>query len=55
MIEMQKHPANPKPGGHGGHGLMMIACCIPMLILAVSWSPSERSAPASCLSRSRAP
>ena len=24
------------PGGHGGHGLMMIACCIPMLVIAVA-------------------
>jgi hypothetical protein len=23
------------PHRHGGHGLMMIACCIPMLIIAV--------------------
>jgi hypothetical protein len=22
-------------GGHNGHGLMMIACCIPMLVIAV--------------------
>lgn len=22
-------------GGHGGHGWMMIACCIPMLLIAV--------------------
>lgn len=22
--------------GHGGHGLMMIACCIPMLVIAVA-------------------
>ncbi len=28
---------NPGPGGshgHGGHGWMMIACCIPMLVIA---------------------
>jgi uncharacterized membrane protein len=24
-----------RPGGHGGHGWMMIACCIPMLVIAV--------------------
>lgn len=24
------------PGGHGGHGWMMIACCIPMLAIAVA-------------------
>jgi len=23
------------PGGHRGHGWMMIACCIPMLVIAV--------------------
>ena len=22
-------------GGHGGHGLMMLVCCIPMILLAV--------------------
>jgi Flp pilus assembly protein TadB len=22
-------------GGHSGHGLMMIVCCIPMLVLAI--------------------
>jgi hypothetical protein len=22
-------------GGHGGHGWMMIACCIPMLVIAL--------------------
>jgi hypothetical protein len=26
----------PSPGsGHGGHGWMMIACCVPMLVIAV--------------------
>ena len=23
-----------REGGHGGHGWMMIACCIPMLVIA---------------------
>lgn len=23
------------PAGHGGHGLMMLVCCIPMILLAV--------------------
>jgi hypothetical protein len=26
---------DPGRGGHHGHGLMMIACCIPMLVIAV--------------------
>ena len=29
---------DPGPGashGHGGHGWMMVACCIPMLVIAV--------------------
>ncbi len=32
------HTPDPgQPGGHGhsGHGWMMIACCIPMLVIAV--------------------
>ncbi len=29
MSEQQNH-------GHGGHGWMMIACCIPMLVIAVA-------------------
>jgi hypothetical protein len=30
-------PGDPahESGGHGGHGWMMIACCIPMLVIAV--------------------
>jgi len=24
-----------KRGGHGGHSWMMIACCIPMLVIAI--------------------
>ncbi|QUW85878.1 hypothetical protein SMIR_41450 (plasmid) [Streptomyces mirabilis] len=29
-------PSNgPQRGGRGGHGWMMIACCIPMIIIAV--------------------
>lgn len=34
MTQMRKEPVGPKPAGHAGHGLLMIACCIPMLILA---------------------
>ncbi len=30
------HSPHGEPGrGHGGHGWMMIACCIPMLAIAV--------------------
>jgi hypothetical protein len=25
-----------KPGQHGGHGWMMMACCIPMLAIAIA-------------------
>lgn len=28
-------PSSGAPHRHGGHGLMMIACCIPMLVVAV--------------------
>jgi len=41
----QRDPATRDPGpaqaagngdhGHGGHGWMMIACCIPVLVIAV--------------------
>ena len=34
----EPHPATgqpAEPSGHGGHGWMMIACCIPMLVIAV--------------------
>lgn len=24
------------PGGHGGHGWMMLACCVPMVLIAVT-------------------
>jgi hypothetical protein len=29
------HPAEKAPAGHGAHGWMMMACCIPMLVIAV--------------------
>jgi len=35
---VEDHPAGGLPQrktGHGGHGWMMIACCIPMLVIAV--------------------
>ena len=28
-------PISPSGHSHGGHGLMMLACCIPMLAVAV--------------------
>ena len=38
-----QHDHDPKDGraqsqhqGHGGHGWMMIVCCIPMLLIAVA-------------------
>jgi ABC-type dipeptide/oligopeptide/nickel transport system permease subunit len=34
----QLQPTNQNGSGHGGHtghGLMMIVCCIPMLVLAI--------------------
>ena len=31
----QTTPHN-RTGGHGGHGWLMIACCIPMLVIAVA-------------------
>ena len=27
-------PSGPRPAGHGGHGWMMIACCVPVLLIA---------------------
>ncbi len=29
-------PGDRKPKSAGGHGLMMIACCIPMLVIAIA-------------------
>lgn len=38
IVEDQRQPAGPAPGAgrrsHGGHGWMMIVCCIPMLVIA---------------------
>lgn len=38
MTDMNPSPTTSskgnKTGGHGGHGWMMVACCIPMLIIA---------------------
>lgn len=33
-------------GGHGGHSWMMIACCIPMLIIAIALVASGVASPA---------
>ena len=30
------HDQHDSGHGHGGHGWMMIACCIPMLVIAVA-------------------
>ena len=30
------HGGHAEHGGHGGHSWMMIACCIPMLVIAVA-------------------
>jgi hypothetical protein len=31
------HPTSgQQPAGHGGHSRMMIACCIPMIVIAVA-------------------
>jgi hypothetical protein len=30
------HGHEHQPGGHRGHGLMMLACCVPMLLIAVA-------------------
>ena len=31
----RSHDESEGQRGHGGHGWMMIACCIPMLVIAV--------------------
>ena len=37
MSQHQKHETHPdREAGHGKHGWMMIACCIPMLVIAVA-------------------
>ncbi len=33
--EHHDHAGEPAAGGHGGHGWMMMICCIPMLLIAV--------------------
>lgn len=36
VVDGQLQPGGPPPDKprHGGHGWMMIACCIPMLVIA---------------------
>lgn len=36
MKQPDRYPAGADHGGHGRHRLMMIACCVPMLVLAVA-------------------
>ena len=39
MTVQPEHHTNASPStqrGHGGHGWMMIACCIPMLVIAIA-------------------
>jgi hypothetical protein len=33
--DTQQTPQQDKGSGHGGHSWMMIACCIPMLVIAI--------------------
>ena len=36
MSQQLNHPdQHHGPGGHSGHGLMMILCCVPLLVLAI--------------------
>jgi hypothetical protein len=40
------HPAGGhEAAGHGGHGWMMIACCIPMLVIAVALVATGAASP----------
>lgn len=32
-LRMPEREGHPGQGAHGGHGLLMIACCIPMLVI----------------------
>jgi hypothetical protein len=39
MNELTPHPRHagaPVRGGHAGHGWMMLACCIPMLLIVIA-------------------
>ena len=33
--QTDEHGRRGSHAGHGAHGLMMIACCIPMLVIAI--------------------
>ena len=35
QLQTTRSDDQPQPSGHSGHGWMMIACCIPLLVLAV--------------------
>jgi hypothetical protein len=35
LHERDVHEPHNAPGGHGSHGLMMMICCIPMVLIAV--------------------
>ena len=47
-VVADRQPAGPADdsGGHGGHGWMMIACCIPMLAIAVILVATGAASPA---------
>ena len=34
-LDTQQTPQQEQGGGRGGHKWMMIACCIPMLVIAI--------------------
>jgi hypothetical protein len=34
-LDTHQAPQQDKRDGHAGHGWMMIACCIPMLVIAI--------------------
>ena len=40
------HAHHARSGGHGGHSWMMIACCIPMLLIAVALVATGVASPA---------
>ena len=49
---MTNHPTHdargPHPGGdrgHGGHGWMMIVCCIPMIVIALALVATGAASP----------
>jgi len=36
LHDPQQPPQPGKPKGHKGHGWMMMACCVPMLVIAIA-------------------